>query len=217
MEPRIGWELAVASLSLAFALSLVVGWTYSFTHAGLSYVRTFTQSLPLAGLVSAMIMLAIGDDVARGLGVVGALTIVRFRTTVKDSRDLMYVFAALASGVACGVRSYAIAIVGTTMFVVAAVALWRTDFGSHRQFDAVLRLRFGADGTAQEAFAAILRRHCRHSVLLNIHQAGGHLQEHTYQLELLDAQAKTSLVSALEALPGLTGVTLLMQDTGIEP
>ena len=80
MEQRIAWDTALASLSLAFALSVVVAWIYSATHAGLSYLRGFTQSLALGGIISAAVMLAIGDDVARGLGVVGALTIVRFRT-----------------------------------------------------------------------------------------------------------------------------------------
>jgi len=217
MEPRMGWELAIASLSLAFALGLIIAWVYSLTHAGLSYVRTFTQSLPLAGLVAAMIMLAIGDDVARGLGVVGALTIVRFRTTLKDSRDLMFVFASLAAGVACGVRSYAIALVGTTVFSVASFVLWRSDFGTHRQFDAVLRLRMVPGLMPFDTFEAILRRHSRHCVLLNIRQAGDQIQEHAYQIELTDTHAKAKLLSALEGVEGLSGVTLLMQDTGIEP
>src|SRR6187549_1070639 len=116
MEQRIGWEIALASLLLAFALSIVVAWAYSATHVGMSYLRGFTQSLAMGGIISGAVMLAIGDDVARGLGVVGALTIVRFRTTIKDTRDLMFVFASLSTGIACGVQSYAIAVVAIGVF-----------------------------------------------------------------------------------------------------
>ena len=123
MEQRIGWEVALASLLLAFALSIVVAWVYSATHVGMSYLRGFTQSLAMGGIISGAIMLAIGDDVARGLGVVGALTIVRFRTTIKDTRDLMFVFASLSTGIACGVQSYAIAVVGIGVFTLAVLFL----------------------------------------------------------------------------------------------
>lgn len=216
MEPRIGWEVALASLSLAFALSAVVSMTYSATHAGLSYLRGFTQSLAVGGIIAALVMLAIGDDVARGLGVVGALTIVRFRTTLKDTRDLMFVFASLAGGVACGVQAYAIAIVGVGVFVVASLLLTWTGFGSHRQFDAVLRLRLPV-GTSAGVITDALARHCRRFVLVNLRETGGNAHEHSYQVVLTDPAAGSSLVEAVSALPGTAGVTLLMQDSSIEP
>lgn len=217
MEQRIGWEIALAALSLAFALSLTVAWIYSITHTGLSYLRNFTQSLALGGLVSAMVMLAIGDDVARGLGVVGALTIIRFRTSLKDSRDLMFVFISMAAGVACGVQSYAIAIVGTGMFCFAVVLLSKVGFGSHRQHDAVLRLRMPVGSAQQPAFSEVLERYCREFVLVNLREAGGNLHEHVYQVQLTSPSVRPKLLNELGALPGLSGITLLLQDSTVEP
>jgi hypothetical protein len=81
METRIGWDLTLAALLLAFALSMVISWVYVATYQGLSYLRSFANTLAIAGVVSALVMLAIGDDVARGLGLVGALTVIRFRTS----------------------------------------------------------------------------------------------------------------------------------------
>ena len=214
MEQRIAWEVALASLLLAFSLSLVVAWLYATTHAGLSYLRGFTQSLAMGGIISALVMLAIGDDVARGLGVVGALTIVRFRTTVKDTRDLIFVFASLAGGVACGVQSYAVAVVGTGVFGVAVAFLHWTAFGTHRQFDAVLRLRLPA--SSQRAFQELLEQHCRRFVLVSLRDAGNNLQEHSYQVQFSGPEGGMALLRELNALPGLTGANLLMQDSSLE-
>jgi uncharacterized membrane protein YhiD involved in acid resistance len=216
MELRTGWETALASLLLAFALSMTVAWVYSATHAGLSYLRGFTQSLALGGIISAMVMLAIGDDVARGLGVVGALTIVRFRTTIKDTRDLMFVFASLASGVAAGVQSYAIAVIGTGLFTAAVLFLQWTAFGTHRQFDAVLRLRIPLDAPERRVFTEMLEQHCSRFVLVNLREAGNNLQEHSYQVQFSDPAAGARLLRELNALPGLTGAMLLMQDSSLE-
>ncbi|HET6280953.1 MAG TPA: DUF4956 domain-containing protein [Polyangia bacterium] len=216
MEQRIGWEVALASLSLAFALSVVVAWVYSATHAGLSYLRGFTQSLAMGGIISAVVLLAIGDDVARGLGVVGALTIVRFRTTVKDARDLMFVFASLAAGVACGVQSYAIAIVGTGVFTAAAGFLHFSSFGTHRQFDAVLRIRMPVHSPQQRAFIDLLEQHCRRFILVNLRESGNELFEHSYQVQFSDPKLGAILLSEVNTLPGLTGATLLMQDSSLE-
>jgi hypothetical protein len=216
VEQRIAWDTAIASLALAFALSVVVAWLYSATHAGLSYLRGFTQSLALGGVISASVMLAIGDDVARGLGVVGALTIVRFRTTIKDTRDLMFVFAGLAAGVACGVQSYAVAIAGTGVFTGAVWFLHATSFGTHRQFDAVLRIRMPANSPEQRAFLELLEQHCRRFLLVNLREAGHGVYEHSYQVQFSDPKVGAVLLRELNGLPGLTGATLLMQDSSLE-
>jgi uncharacterized membrane protein YhiD involved in acid resistance len=216
VEQRIAWDAALASLSLAFALSVTVAWIYSATHAGLSYLRGFTQSLALGGIISAGVMLAIGDDVARGLGVVGALTIVRFRTTLKDTRDLLFVFASLAAGVACGVQSYAVALVGTGMFTLAVGFLHFSSFGTHRQFDAVLRIRMPANSPQQRAFTELLEQHTRRFLLVNLREAGNEMYEHSYQVQFPDPKVGAVLLRELNTLPGLTGATLLMQDSSLE-
>lgn len=217
MEQRIGWDIALASLSLAFALSVVIAWTYSLSYAGLSYLRSFTQSIAISGVISAAMMLAVGDEVARGLGLVGALTIVRFRTTLKDTRDLMFIFAALAAGIACGVQSYVVGIAGTAVFGVAVLFVSRTDFGSHRYFDAVLRLRLPTDAPTPPRFSELLEQHCRRVVLVNVRPAGAHVAEHSYHVEFADPASQGVLLRELNAVPGLSGVTLLMQDSTVEP
>src|SRR5205807_7244464 len=124
------------STSMAFVLSTVVAWVYVHTSSGLSYSRTFVQTLTVCATLSAMVMLAIGNDIARGLGLMGALSLVRYRVTLKDSRDLMFVFASLAVGVSCGVQAYAVAALGIAVFSLATVYVSWSSFGSRQHFDA---------------------------------------------------------------------------------
>jgi len=145
MGTRVGWDIALASLLLSFATSMIVATVYTITYHGIGYLRSFVQTIALGGLVAALVMLAIGDDVARGLGMVGALTLIRFRTTLKDTRDLIFMFASLGIGVACGVQAFAAALLGTAMFSLAAMYLSWSEFGSRLQFDIMLRFQGPTD------------------------------------------------------------------------
>jgi uncharacterized membrane protein YhiD involved in acid resistance len=216
MDMRIGWDLALWAMLLAFALSMVVAWTYILTYQGLSYSRGFVQTLAIGGTISALVMLAIGDDIARGIGLVGALTVIRFRSTLKDTRDLMFVFTSLAVGVACGVQAFSVAVVGTLTFVAGWFFLAWSNFGSRQQFNAVLRLHLPSNPFQQKAFQEVLARYCRSSVLINLRDVGTESQEHAYHVKLSDPATKGKFVAELTAVPGLVGITLLMQDTAIE-
>lgn len=217
MAPRIGWEMTLAALLLAFALSMIISWIYVITYQGLSYMRSFTQTLSIAGVVAALVMLAIGDDVARGLGLVGALTVIRFRTTLKDTRDLMFAFAALGCGVACGVLSFSVAILGTAIFGAAMLYLSYSSFGSRRLHNAVLRLRTPADPVLQRTLDGLLARHAPGFVLINLRDVGDGAMEYVYHLRLGDPEDKGRLLHDLHAVSGLGGATLLMEDTALEP
>src|SRR5437773_2216686 len=152
---RVGWDVALAALVLAFVLAAALAWTYRATYEGLSYQRGFVQTLALGGPVAAIAMLAIGDDIARGIGLVGALTLIRFRATLKDTRDLVFAFASLAVGVACGVTAFGVAVLGALVFSAASLLLYWSGFGSRRTYDAVLRLRAGYDDDAQAGLTRV--------------------------------------------------------------
>jgi hypothetical protein len=213
---RVGWDVALAALVLAFMLSLSIAWIYRATYEGLSYQRGFVQTLALSGPVAAMAMLAIGDDIARGLGLVGALTLIRFRATLKDTRDLVFAFASLAVGVACGVTSMAIAVLGTLVFGAAVLLIYSTGFGSRRAFDAVLRLRSAYDAEVPIELARVLGRHCRGFTLVTMRDLGGDLQEQAYQLQLGNRHAGGALLRDLAGVKGIEGPSLLMQESLLE-
>jgi uncharacterized membrane protein YhiD involved in acid resistance len=114
----------------AFLLSSMIAITHRLTFTGDYYARTFFQSLILGAVITTMVMMAIGDSLARGLGVFGAMAIIRFRTSINDPRDVLFLFAALSTGLAIGVYGFTISFLGTVMFCGVAWLLHFTPFQS---------------------------------------------------------------------------------------
>lgn len=219
---------AALSLLMAFVLAKVVAFAYEMTYEGLSYSRSFVQSLVLGGVVACVLMMAIGDNLARGLGILGTMALVRFRTNVRESRDLIFMFAALAVGVAAGVRAYSVAIAGTAAFGVAAAWVHWSPFARRVQFDGLLRFWLDrdpkaapvADGGPESGADRVHRAlgtHCRRYTLVALRDvAQGETLEYAYQVQLKDSARGDRLVEQLGAIDGLTGLSLLLQDAHTE-
>lgn len=217
---------AALSLLMAFVLAKVVAFAYEMTYEGLSYNRSFVQSLVLGGVVACVLMMAIGDNLARGLGILGTMALVRFRTNVRESRDLIFMFAALAVGVAAGVRAYAVAVAGTTAFGLAAAWVHWSPFARRVQFDGLLRFWLARDPQAApppdtesgaDRIHRLLGAHCRRYTLVALRDvAQGETLEYAYQVQLKDSARGDRLVEQLGAIDGLTGLSLLLQDAHTE-
>ncbi len=125
----------VYSFLWAFLLSSIIAITHRLTFTGDYYPKNFFQSLILGALVTALVMMAIGDSLARGLGVFGAMAIIRFRTRIDDPRDVLFLFAALSTGLAIGVFGFTISFAGTFLFCGVAFLLHFSPFRSvvHQQ------------------------------------------------------------------------------------
>jgi len=134
----------VLSTVLSFVLSLAIGWVYKTTYRGTSYTQSFVHTLVIMSMVVALIMLIIGSNIARAFSLVGALSIIRFRNAVKDSRDVAFVFFAMAIGMACGTRFYQVAIIATGIISGLILAMVRMDLFAHEVRSQILKLRFPA-------------------------------------------------------------------------
>lgn len=213
----LSWRTALLSMSLAFLAGQAIAMLYVWSYRGLSYSRAMPQALIIVAIVSAWLMLAIGNNIARGVGVVGALAFVRFRTNLRDPWDLAFVFGVLAAGVSAGTGGYEVMIVGTGFFCAVIVYLRAVLFGTRRQYDGLLRLSIPADPQAEARLTAVLREQCRSFVLVTLREvAQGEDMEHAYQVRLRDPQGRSSLIAALSAVPGVRGVNLLMQEATVE-
>ena len=128
-------ETVLLCLLLAFVLGQVIAWAYSATHVGLSYSRTFTQSLVLLTMIVSLVMLVIGNNIVTAFGLLGALAIIRFRNVLKDTRDTAFIFLGLVVGMAIGAQKFLTAIVGTVSILSAALYLYYTAFGTQGRYD----------------------------------------------------------------------------------
>ena len=84
------------ALSLSFVLSSIIGWVYKFTHWNVSYSQSYVQTLVIVGMVISLVMLVVGSNIARAFALVGALSVVRFRNAIKETRDVGFIFLVMA-------------------------------------------------------------------------------------------------------------------------
>lgn len=107
----IGTVLLV--LLIAFLVAMIIYITYKTTYSGVLYNPRFNLSLVMITMVTTIVMVVIGSNISVSLGMVGALSIIRFRTAVKDPRDTAFIFWAVVSGLACGTQNYTIVLIGS--------------------------------------------------------------------------------------------------------
>ncbi len=214
---QIEWQVALLSFLLAFILSTVIAYFYEKTYQGLSYSRGLVQSMILGSIVSCLLMIAIGDNIARGIGIVGSLAIIRFRTNLRDPRDLIFIFASLGVGVASGVQSYATAIIGSFIFCLAVLALYVSPFGTRRKHDGLLRFQIPAGPESQNRVTTILQNQTKQFILVTMRDvAQGQFFDYAYQVKLSRSEDNQRLLSELEKVDGIRGLSYTNQETTVE-
>lgn len=205
------------SLCLSFVLGMVIATIYRWTHSGFSYARTFLHTIVLATIVITIMIMAIGNNMARGLGILGAMAFVRFRTPIRDPRDIIFLFASLAVGIASGSQVFVIAVMGTLFFSAVAIFLAYSPFASRREFEGLLRFMLPKESRSVELLSEIFNRYCSSADMVAMRDAiQGEVDEYSYQVRLLDPSYKTDLVDAVAKLEGAEEVSLVMNRTTVE-
>lgn len=212
----IDWRAALLAMLVAFLCSHVVALVYLWSHRSLSYSQSFVQALVMASVGSSMMMLVIGNNIVWGIGMVGALALVRFRTNLRDPRDMMFIFMSLVIGLAAGTMALSVALAGTVVFSLVALYLGRLSFGFRNYFDALLRFTVAGSETAAAA-AECLRAHCSRSALTVVQQVSqGEAMEHVYQVRFRREGSQEALVRDLERVGGLSNLSLMLEESRVE-
>lgn len=205
------------TLILTFILSSVIAWTYEKTFLGLSYSRNFVQAIVLSAVVAATVMQAIGDNVGRGLGMMGALSVVRFRTSFKDPRDIMFVFASLGAGIGCGVYAWGAAAGGTIAFCLVAFLLSRTGLGTKHFFDGMLRFALPNEAGVRGQIENLMKSNLKTFILITMREVdGGARLDVAYQVRLRATKPAAEILSELSKIEGISDVQFMMQDATTE-
>lgn len=195
------------SLIWAFVLSSVIAITHRVTFTGHQYPKNFFQALALGSIVSAMVMMAIGDSLARGLGAFGALAIIRFRTRIQDARNILFIFASLSVGLAIGIFGYTIAFAGTIIYCTMVLILHFTPFSTKTGLRG--RLLFRISESNQEKLnrvVEVIDKYCAdyHDVEITARDSGRF--DYEYEIEMNLNADNTSFLTELRAIEDLTRV-----------
>jgi uncharacterized membrane protein len=148
------------SALFAFFLSSLIAITYEYTTQSIYKKNHFLQSLVLIGIVAATVMQAIGDSLARGLGMIGALSVIRFRTELNDPRNITFMFASLAVGIATGVLGFGIAMTGTLVFCLAAIILRFSPLSNGTELIGDIKLQVPKNDRMQAIIEKALKKQC---------------------------------------------------------
>ncbi len=210
--------IIVASMGLALLLALLCAVVYQFTFRGFTYSRTFIHSMVLGSIVTCMLIMAVGSNLARGLGILGTLTIIRFRTPIRDPRDAVFLFACLGAGIACGAGAYIVAVAGSVFFAATAFLLHVLPFASRRDYEGMLRFSMKVgDKDAEAELESILVKYCSSFCVLGVCDAAqGEEAEFSYQVRLLDPSYRKDLVAALKNAGHFASPVLLLQRSTVE-
>ncbi|MBO6522400.1 MAG: DUF4956 domain-containing protein [Balneolaceae bacterium] len=190
------------SLLWSFVLSSLIAITHKLTFSGHQYPKNFFQAMALGSIVAAMVMMAIGDSLARGLGAFGALAIIRFRTRITDARNIIFLFAALSVGLAIGVFGYTIAFVGTILFCIMALILNMTPFSSKERVRGKLEFRL-ADKEHLKHAISVLERFCEEFKDVQIRTRATGRFDFEYSIELKPEVDNTEFLSELQNVEGI--------------
>ncbi len=213
----LGVEQILMAFLMSFVLSSLLAAVYRWTFQGFSYSRAFVHTMILGSMIVSMLIMAIGNNLARGLGILGTLAVIRFRTPIRDPRDMIFLFAALATGIACGANTFEVAIVGAIFISGAALLLHWSPFASRRSYDGMLRFVSPADNDFKNAIEEIMHHCCSSFFLVAVREsAQGEQLEYSYQVRLLDPSYRDDLIERVRTIDGLCDINLLMQRTTVE-
>ena len=207
----------IYTIMLSFLLSVVLAVIYQKTFRGLSYSRNYVQAIVLISIISAVIIQSVGDSLARGIGIMAAMAIIRFRTNLKDPRDTLFLFASLAAGISCGAYAFNVAIIGTLGFSLAAIILYFSPLGPTNYYDGMLRFNVPAENDERSSLEATIHQYCKAFSLVTLRELEqGNRMDYAYHIKLRKGKTHESFLSDLKKISSMKGLSLMMQEATVD-
>jgi hypothetical protein len=203
----------VLNLLAATGLSLLAALVYRRTHHGLSYSQGFVVSMVFVSVIACGAIMVIGSSIARAFGLVGALSIIRYRTVVKDTRDASFIFLALVAGFAAGTGNFLIGALTVATVLALALVIHRFRFGVLKEHDFILTFSLPRESAAPATpppYLAILGRLCeRHTLLHAETTEDATIMLLTFDISLKEGVDSPALVQALAGTPPIGSPKLI--------
>src|SRR5690348_10230675 len=149
----------ILGLLLAMLCGQVVAWVYMVTHSGLSYSRSFVNSLVVMPVLVSLLMQVLNNNLVTAFGLMAVFAIVRFRNILRDTLDTTYILSVIVTGMACGTQKYSTAIIGCVVLMLIFVSLWYTSFGTRHRYDLLLNLHWARPLAELAELTGLLGRH----------------------------------------------------------
>jgi Domain of unknown function (DUF4956) len=190
-----------------------MAWVYMATHSGLSYSKSFVNSLVIMPVIVALVMTILTNNIVTAFGMMAIFAIVRFRNILRDTLDTTYILISLVIGMAAGTQKYASAVMGCTIGAVMLLYLWYTSFGSRHRYDLIVNLHWAKSVKEMPELAAVLNRHSWRTTLASQRTHEGYEgTDLSYRLLLRDPSRSDELISELRQTTGVSRVTSMQAE-----
>lgn len=202
-------------LIVALICGIMISVFYRLTYKGLSYSSTFVNSLILLTMITSVVIMVIGNNLAAAFGLVGAMSIIRFRTAVKDTQDIMFIFFALAIGLACGVDFTSVAVAGTLTIGIVFLVIVKINLSAPRRRDFLLQLMISGELTEPAALNDVLDNFCRRYKVVNVKAVGEEsqdMQEVSYYIKLKKEENSQQFVKQVKSVTGVKYANLFFDE-----
>jgi uncharacterized membrane protein YhiD involved in acid resistance len=206
---------ALANLVVALLCGIFISILYKVTYRGINYSPTYIVSLIMLCLITALVIMVIGNNLARAFGLVGAMSIIRFRTAVKDTQDIMFIFFALAVGLACGAGMFAISITGTIFIglVIYVSSIINDTTSLKREY--LVQLLFKNTVQADAEIKKVFSKYCSKNKLVNIKKIGeedAKLTEYSYYIKLKSMRKAVEFTEELNNISNIVKVNVFFDE-----
>lgn len=209
----LSWEQIFLNIFTAMLIGFFIFISYAISHRGTIYSKKFNASLVILTVLTATVMTVIGNNIALSLGMVGALSIVRFRTAIKDSRDTVYIFWTIIVGICCGVGDYTVAGIGSavTFFVILILGCIKND----NRMLIIIR----ASRSKQSAIKAQIYKIFKTKAVMRVENTTEETVELIYEITqriLRNAEKHTpNITESIYALENIEYVNIVMQNDDV--
>ncbi len=202
--------ILVLGLLLSFVLGQIVAWVYILTHSGLSYSRSFVNSLIVMPILVALVMQVLNNNLVTAFGLMAVFAIVRFRNILRDTLDTTYVLSSIVVGMACGTQKFTTAIIGCLLVTAVMSFLSLTAFGSRHRYDLIVNLHWARPSAELAILLRLLTRHSLKTTCSSQRSNEGYEgTDLSYRLLLRDTDRVDDFLKELRDLDGVSRVTSL--------
>lgn len=207
---------AAAAIFLSFILTLCIAYLYKKTHTGARYSQSFVQTIIIMGVTVSVVMIVIGNNVAVAFGLVGAFSIIRFRSAMSDPKDIAFIFFGMAAGISCGLGFYILAILFTVSLSVIILVLYLFDFGRGGSDKKRLSITVPENLHDETAFDGVLSAHYKYYALRSVETTNlGTMIQLVYIVQNKDGVKDKQVIDELRKMNGNLKVSVNYLNTEI--
>lgn len=207
----------VLVLTLSLLTSAFIGWIYQQTHRGTSYTQSFVFTLVMNGMIVALVMMIVGSNIARAFSLVGALSIIRFRNAVKETRDVGFIFFTMAIGMAIGTRFYLLGIIGAIVISLVIVLMTRLDWFARELSSQILNVHVPNGTPYDNIFDHAFLAYTNVAELISVGSVqNGTFTELVYSIGMKKSNQVQAFLAEIRTLNGNNKVTLIAGYNGTD-